>query len=126
LRSDVLFNVPVGFGINFKKNTIFFTWNCAIVLETNENMFGQKLLNLKALHAQIGIRLKAETDIDVMPFVNFGSEDFAFDILAYQRENSSTDEEPAQEILSLYSSVSKLLFFCFNNNYNRTLPYLVI
>jgi hypothetical protein len=89
-------------------------------------MFGQKLLNLKALHAQIGIRLKAETDIDVMPFVNFGSEDFAFDILAYQRENSSTDEEPAQEILSLYSSVSKLLFFCFNNNYNRTLPYLVI
>jgi hypothetical protein len=95
----------VGFGINFKKNTIFFTWNCAIVLETNENMFGQKLLNLKALHAQIGIRLKAETDIDVMPFVNFGSEDFAFDILAYQRENSSTDEEPAQEILSLYSSV---------------------
>lgn len=67
-------------------------------------MSGWRLLNLKALHAQICLVLKDTTDIDVIPFVNFGSEDFAFDILAYQRQNSAGNDPLPNH--TLYSSIS--------------------
>jgi hypothetical protein len=70
----------MGFGINFAKNSVFFTKNGNLLFETAQNTAKLPLQNLKNLHASIST-VRDEVK------VNMGSHPFEFDLLKYQQSN---------------------------------------
>lgn len=88
----------VGFGINFAKNSVFFTINGNLVHETAKSTHDLPLQNLKTLHATISV-LRDEVS------VNMGSRPFMFDLLKYQQQNRDQTKTP----LRLFSEISTYL-----------------
>lgn len=107
----------VGFGINFTKESVFFTKNGKLVYESNETFAGdpkfqaEPLYNLKSLYATISL----VEDVEIK--ANMGSHPFKFDLIQYQQKKVAPQgpswlrREPRQDILKPYSEISK--FACF-------------
>lgn len=86
--------MTVGFGINFAKNSVFFTKNGQLIHETQTNFDSKLLIELRNLHATV--------KCDVHEFkVNTGSRPFQFNVLKYQQQHTS--DQPLQ----LYSEKGK-------------------
>ncbi len=83
----------MGFGINFAKQSVFFTKNGNLIYETSKNFNDDRLLELENLHATISLHNQEVK-------VNLGSNPFVFDLLKYQQQHAQTP-------LDLYSNVGK-------------------
>jgi hypothetical protein len=106
----------VGFGINFAKESVFFTKNGKVVFEAAETFGGdpkgfrpEPLYNLKCLYATLSLVNNVEVR------ANMGSHPFKFDLLEYQQKKNAPRlpswiqyRQPAENILRPYSELSKL------------------
>jgi hypothetical protein len=95
LGNQTLTSILVGFGINFAKNSVFFTKNGNLLFEAAQNNGKLPLQNLKNLHASIST---VRDEIKV----NVGSHPFEFDLLKFQQSN----DQPKIP-LKLFSETSK-------------------
>jgi hypothetical protein len=101
----------VGFGINFAKESLFFTKNGKVVFEAAETFGGdpkgfipEPLYNLKCLYATLSLVNNVEVR------ANMGSHPFKFDLLEYQQKKTRLPSwiqyrQPAEEILRPYSEL---------------------
>jgi hypothetical protein len=85
----------VGFGIDFKKRSIFVTLNGKFICEKKQNYWDSKLLNLDILHATVscrhGFELKA----------NFGARPFVYDISKYYLQRPVSEKKAPKETFSI-------------------------
>ena len=96
--------ILVGFGIDFKKRSIFFTLNGQFVCEKTTNYWDHRLLNLETLHATVS----CATGIEFK--VNFGIGPFMFDMLKYQRQRSLNEGAKDEIFFYPYSIISKYYY----------------
>lgn len=93
----------MGFGIDFVRNSVFFTKNGNLMYETTETFsghprayIGEKLINIKTLYPTISLKNHQVN-------INTGSHPFQFDLLGHQQQ------QHAQRSFKPYYELSKLI-----------------